>query len=261
MKLSSLFRHPTAGAAILLAAASARPAFSQGSQVVVVYNRATPESKGVAEHYAQQRAVPAGQVLGFDLPTTETINRSDYLSRLERPLLAQLEALQIIKYGPATNRSPSGETFRRVIDARIRYVVLCYGVPVRILRDPSLVETPAPPQPEMAGRNEAAVDNQLAIAPLAGHGFPWTAPLPSPFLGATNAALMNPANGLFLVTRLDGPSATIARQLVDRAKDAETNGLWGRAYFDARGLPTNNNYFAGDLMMRGAADVDRKSVV
>jgi len=34
---------------------------------------------------------------------------------------------------------------------------------------------------------------------------------------------------------------------------AETNGFWGRAYFDARGLATNDNYFLGDQSFAGAA--------
>ena len=55
-----------------------------------------------------------------------------------------------------------------------------------------------------------------------------------------------------MVSRLDGPSAAIARGLVDKAMEAETNGLWGRAYFDARGY-TNGAYAQGDQWMRQAA--------
>ena len=49
-------------------------------------------------------------------------------------------------------------------------------------------------------------------------------------------ASLNPTNGILLVARLDGPSAEIARGLVDKAVQAERDGLWGRAYFDARGI-------------------------
>ncbi len=243
---------------LLLLLAAVRLCPGQGSEVVVVYNRAAPESQGVAEYYAKQRSVPSNQVLGLTLPTTESISRSDYLTRLEQPLLKWLEEQRLVTYGPATNRAPSGRAYRQLFGGRIRYIVLCYGVPVRILRDSTLVETPAPPRPELAGRNEAAVDTQLAIAPLADHGYPWSGPIPSPFLATTNRALMNPANSLFMVTRLDGPSAAIARGLVDQARDAETNGLWGRAYFDARGLATNSPYHDGDVMMRNAAEVARQ---
>ena len=82
--------------------------------------------------------------------------------------------------------------------------------------------------------------------------------MPNPFYAATNRAALHPTNGLLLVTRLDGPSAAIARGLVDKAMEAETNGLWGRAYIDSRGL-TNGGYKAGDNWMRQAAAAARQA--
>src|SRR5207247_11155568 len=63
------------------------------------------------------------------------------------------------------------------------------------------------------------------------------------------AASLHPTNGILMVTRLDGPTAAIARGLVDKAIQAETDGLWGRAYFDVRGL-TNGSYKLGDDWIR-----------
>jgi tetratricopeptide (TPR) repeat protein len=82
-------------------------------------------------------------------------------------------------------------------------------------------------------------------------------PLANRYYGTTNAAIFQPTNGVLLVARLDGPSAEIARSLVDKAMQAETNGLWGRAYFDARGL-TNGEYKMGDDWIRGAAQSARR---
>jgi hypothetical protein len=43
---------------------------------------------------------------------------------------------------------------------------------------------------------------------------------------------------------------------VDKAVQAERDGLWGRAYFDARGIPrTDTNYFLGDEWILGAAEI------
>ena len=86
-------------------------------------------------------------------------------------------------------------------------------------------------------RNEAAVDSELAWLPLVKMNVPLSGPLPNWVYGATNPALLHPTNGILLVARLDGPSVEIARGLVDKALAAERDGLWGRAYFDARGLP------------------------
>ncbi len=60
--------------------------------------------------------------------------------------------------------------------------------------------------------------------------------------------MLNCTNGLLLVSRLDGPTPEIASGLVDKAMAAESNGFWGRAYFDARGLQTNNTYYLGDAL-------------
>ncbi len=53
-----------------------------GATVVVVYNRRMPESKEVAEYYAKRREVPARQVLGFDLPVSETMTRAEFTEQL-----------------------------------------------------------------------------------------------------------------------------------------------------------------------------------
>jgi uncharacterized protein (TIGR03790 family) len=227
------------------------------TEVVVVFNSRVPESKEVAEYYAQRRQVPKEQVFGLELPTAEAMSRKEFLDQLQQPLLKKLEEGKLLTFSPATNKAPDAKAgdapFRRVIEARIRYAVLCYGVPTKIVKDTSFVEEGTDKlQPELR-RNEAAVDTQLALLPVSEQKLPWAGPIRSPFYGITNASLLHPTNGLLMVTRLDGPSAIIARGLVDKAIEAETNGFWGRAYFDARGLATNDNYRLGDDFIRGAA--------
>ncbi|MFN7141445.1 MAG: TIGR03790 family protein, partial [Limisphaerales bacterium] len=48
-----------------------------------------------------------------------------------------------------------------------------------------------------------------------------------------------------------------AKGLVDKALEAEKHGLWGRAYFDQRGI-TEGEYKLGDDFMRLGAEVTRK---
>jgi len=232
------------------------------TEAVIVFNSRVPESKEVAEYYAQRRQVPKEQVFGLDLPTAEAMSRKEFLDQLQQPLLKKLEETQLFVFSPATNQAPGAKAgvapFRRVLEARVRYAVLCYGVPVKIVKDPSLVEEGADKlQPELQ-RNEAAVDTQLALLPISEQKLLWTGPVRNPFYGVTNANQFHPTNGLLMVARLDGPSAAIARGLVDKAIDAETNGLWGRAYFDARGLATNDNYRLGDDFIIGAANFARR---
>jgi hypothetical protein len=73
-----------------------------------------------------------------------------------------------------------------------------------------------------------------------------------------NGARLTPTNGILLVARLDGPTAEIASQLVDKALTAERDGLWGRAYFDARGLKNTDTYFLGDRWILTGAEICRQ---
>jgi uncharacterized protein (TIGR03790 family) len=224
----------------------------RGATVIVIYNSNLPESWDVAAHYAEARHVPEEQVLGFDLPKSETMTRAEYVKQLELPLLARLQSQGLLVFDSlqAGNGLPG-----KFVGAKIRYAVVCYGVPLRVLEDPSLVETNAEKLEPALRRNGAAVDAELTLLPSAGK-VPLTGPLRNPLYGSTNAAALHPGNGILLVGRLDGPSPAIARSLVDKAMQAETDGLWGRAYFDARGL-TNGPFKEGDDWMRQAADVTR----
>ena len=143
-------------------------------------------------------------------------------------------------------------------EARIRYAVLCFGVPLRILDDWTLndPEETAVPQ-EMRGRNGAAVDSELILLPWSRQKIRLAGPLRNPCDAATNAASISPTNGALIVARLDGPDAAVAMRIVDKAMQAETNGLWGRAYFDLRGL-TNGSYKMGDDWLGGAAEAARR---
>ena len=74
------------GAAALLSAALGATAADGGESVVVVYNQNLPESKQLAEHYAQQRGVPAGQLFGVDVSATdESLSRAQFRTRLQEP--------------------------------------------------------------------------------------------------------------------------------------------------------------------------------
>ncbi len=222
-----------------------------GSTVVVVYNSQMPESKEVADYYAQRRKVPANQVLGFSLPSTESMTREQFTKQLQMPLWQKLTGTGLFTLAQTTNAQQ-----RRVASSPIRYLALCYGVPTKVLRDTNLVEAGTEQLQAEIRRNEASVDSDLACLPLTEMNMRWSGPNVNPFFGATNGAMMNPRAGILMVTRLDGPSPGIARGLVDKAMEAETNGLWGRAYIDGRGL-TDGGYKLGDDWMRAAAAITR----
>ena len=237
-------------------------AHAGGDEVVVIYNNNMPGSKLVAEHYAQMRHVPDTQVYGFDLPITEEMSRAEFRDELQFPLASRLVVDDLWQFGTVTNAATNGPPLRvdhPVVKSKIRYAVLCYGVPLKITPDPNLHELVREgTRPELL-RNEAAVDSELAWLPLIKLNVPLSGPIPNWVYGITNPALLNPTNGILLVSRLDGPSVETALGLVDKALAAEHDGLWGRAYFDARGLPqSDTNYILGDEWILGAAEICRE---
>ena len=255
-----LFKRALCAAVLLLQVSAFAAADNPGDQVIVVYNTRVPESKKVALHYADLRHVPTAQIFGFALSTGSDISRVEFREELQRPLLRKLEDKKLWHMAsdviPATNGQPS-HVLWRIKESKIRYAVLCYGVPYRIARDPNLKEAGDDQLKPELRRNEAAVDSELALLPCFEQDLPLAGPLRNPLYGVTNAAVFSPTNGVLMVTRLDGPSADIASGLVDKAMEAEKEGLWGRAYFDLRNIK-DPNYRDGDDWIRGAAEICRR---
>jgi uncharacterized protein (TIGR03790 family) len=222
-----------------------------GDEVVVVYNPKMPGSKDVADHYAAARGVPEKQIFAFATTTNEDVSRQEFQDSLQRPLAKALESKGLWHVADRGGKLGPG-----VVRSTIRYAVLCYGVPLRILSADIKEDGAERLRPEMR-RNEAAVDSELALLPLLEQKPILAGPLRNLVYAATNEAVFNPTNGVLMVARLDGPSADLAQGLVDKALAAETNGLWGRAYFDLRNT-TEPGYQIGDEWIRSASEICRR---
>lgn len=231
-------------------------AAERGESVAVVYNSRMTESREVAEHYAAKRRVPKEQVFGFELPTTESMTRTEFLDQLQKPFFRKLESEKLLQFGSAEKASGDNPE-KKLVDAKIRYVVLCYGVPLKIARDTSLKEETPENLPSELRRNEASVEADLAISVRRDQKINWQGPIPNIFYQITNVTSLHATNGILMVARLDGPSKDVAMGLVDKAMQAEEDGLWGRGYFDCRGL-TNTNYKLGDEWIRNAYEYCRR---
>ena len=236
-------------------------AADSGASVVVVYNKLVPASKAVADHYAEKRKVPASQVIGLGLPTSEVMTRAEFRDLLQRPLMKWLEKENLftvrMEIVTGTNGTP-GLVWMAVKDAKIRYAVLCYGVPLKIANDPAFKEAGADKLSAEMKRNDAAVDSELALLPLMDTKPLAAGVIRNTFYQATNATAFHPTNGILMVARLDGPTPEIASGLVDKAMRAEADGLWGRAYFDLRGLP-EGAYKMGDDWLRAGSEAAKRA--
>ncbi|MGB0579928.1 MAG: TIGR03790 family protein [Limisphaerales bacterium] len=236
-----------AACAIGLTNTQANP-LDTGVNVAVVYNSSNKDSEGVARHYAARRIIPKKNLIGLPLPEAEEISREEFATQLQKPLLAELE-----KRGLMTFKD------NKVSASKLRYLTLCHGVPLKIKRDPNWKEPNSAQLPEeLRTKNEAAVDSELAWLPrLKMGGTPLNSAIGNAFYNSKAIYSFHATNGILMVGRIDAPNATLAKRLVDFAINAETNGFWGQAYIDMRGVKTKK-LAIGDEFIRGVGVATKK---
>jgi uncharacterized protein (TIGR03790 family) len=80
--------------------------------LILVYNRNMPESRDVADYYAQKRRVPPENLVGVNVPNSEDISRNNYDHKLVPPVKAMVDRLNARGATPA--------------------ILLIYGIPLRV---------------------------------------------------------------------------------------------------------------------------------
>jgi len=92
------------------------------------------------------------------------------------------------------------------------------------------------------------VDSELAWAAAGGNGRFTGRPVAQLCLWRHHTALLQSNQRRFAGRAARRPERGHRARLVDKALAAERDGLWGRAYFDARGLSKTdtNSYYLGD---------------
>jgi len=231
-------------AGLVAAVPAADAAHPEAEKTIVVASETVPEGLGVARHYMKVRGIPEGNLCVLHAPAEDVVTRKEFDRTIWNPLWIFLQRWQ----GRMDVLVPDGIVRLRVQGRRPKYLVPVYGVPVKVSGYED-VQT-------MHMSRAAAVDSELALLP--GYKHDLVGPLANPYHGAMAAFGPPLDERMVLVSRLDGPSAKIARRLVDDAVWAETHGLKGRAYVDTRGL-TEGNYAAGDATLRGAASALRRA--
>jgi uncharacterized protein (TIGR03790 family) len=178
-------------------------------EVLVVVNDASPESVVLGDYYLKRRKVPAANLCRIHTVTGFHVTRAEYDMQIAAPIRDFLD-----EHGLA---------------GRIRCLALMWGVPVKIGAQPRPEAPPHAPPPEYP---DAAVDNELALLWHGGYEIALRQPNPLYGPAATNSVA---APRTLMAARLDGPTATDARRLLDDALAAEAEGLDGTLYLDAGG--------------------------
>ncbi len=242
----------------------------QPDEILVLANSNHAASVRLARYYCERRGVPSGHVVPLALGTTlrDTISRDDYEKRIAQPIRRLFST--------------------RADMAGIRCLVTTYGIPFRVGPRGSLTQHEGrltqirrqleqakeaiaqleakdmKNSPEYGQRarqvtalqsqidwitgkeTHASVDSELSMVLFGSYElYRW-----QPNLLRTSAP--QPFRTL-MVSRLDGPDYAIAAGLVDKALEAEANGLTGTAYIDSRGMFTKNAYGHYDQSLRDLA--------
>jgi uncharacterized protein (TIGR03790 family) len=248
--------------------------------VLVVVNATVSHGAEPAAHYMSQRGIPADNIVRVSLPEGETVSRRQYDDAIAVPVRKALASL---------------ESWRR-----IRCLVLMYGMPLRVAapeigpddqrriaalqkrREETQHRIEALPAGETEARlrlekdrseldaetaaalktdQSAAVDSEIALAAAGSYALAGWQPNPF-FLGNQQKELALDKSRVLMVSRLDGPTPSVVRRIIDAALAVEKQGLSGTAYFDARwpepgGEPKGGYEFYDASLHRAARVVGR----
>jgi uncharacterized protein (TIGR03790 family) len=264
-------RWPFAVLALLAPAAQARAL--EPRDVFILVNKNVPESRQVADHYCAKRGVPKENVIVLDLPKGEDISRSDYDTRLAAPLRKALKdrrgqvkvLLSVYGVPLRVGRSQPTEQEQAQLKEVQAEAEKVRAVEKRLQKEAAELEADAKKDPKGASagelkglrkqqaavtaklrdldqrqrvlshaETEACVDSELML--LWWDSYPlyrWHANL---LYFQVPEEVRSRKPPVLMTARLDGPSAELARKLVDRALEVEKKGLSGKVYVDARGI-------------------------
>lgn len=154
--------------------------------VLIIVNSNSPESLEVGAYYQNRRQIATENMLSIDTTTQETMTSyDDFLTQVKAPI------------GNFLSSHPN-----------ILYIVTTFGVPNRIAKTNSCDET---------GTGCLSVD---ALLTNFGSNDAYNNPYYKANANFSSQYMIN-GNRMYIVSRLDGPSAKIAKGLVDKAIYAE----------------------------------------
>lgn len=196
--------------------------------VAVLYNTAVPESGRLARLYCELRKVPEAQLIGLEMPTTADITREQFEDGIRKPLVKEYEDRGYWRLG----RDSEGRVVPVACDKPV--LLIMRGTPLRIKQSPKPDGFKPNPADPFAGRDEAAVDSELAVAGLAmraGDVHP-VGPLGNPFHNKEQPFRETGIPAMLLTCRIDAASAETCERMMRDAVATEATGLWGLAYID-----------------------------
>jgi len=202
--------------------------------VVVVANTLDDDSMAIAEYYLQKRDIPPQNLIALPFPTTEAISGEVFIQEVLNPLREKLVETKWIN-GEMTDLTDAlGRRRIKLRGHKIGFLVLCrlpYQVTGYSEENRSQYSEKAPSDPKLQSSN-AALDSELAL--MLYDELPVNGPLANHLFRQENPSIKL-VGSVMRVARLDGPSVSAVKGMIDSALIGEAKGIRGRAYVDMGG--------------------------
>lgn len=211
---------------------------SLADRVLLVYNVNSPDSQGVAAHYATQRGVPPVNICGISPSSGSSISLAEYEASVKVSVQACLNAVN---------------------PQHILYIVLAYDTPYLIER----ADGPYSLDSYLSDVWDRYPSNQVLVGPQRTHGYYADSQAQGnvyrTFMSFATYRRTTETDLIYSVWRLDGATPALAMGLVDKAIAAEqAGGPAGNACFDRNiGDLANTpdwSYASGDWDLHKAAE-------
>ncbi|MBI4652058.1 TIGR03790 family protein, partial [Candidatus Desantisbacteria bacterium] len=241
----------------------------------MVYNQNQSASFDVAKYYISKRKVPAGNLLGLNIPDSEYISCEEFEKHLpiiqkavsalkknnHNPVILLVYGIPI-KIGPLTIKRNNQQ--KELIEQKIKeqkYLVARLTNQLNKLMGISLIIPDSLNETDPTDKSSAALDSELTL--LFAESYSKAKWLPNPFLKQFDnfLGIDHIRETTIKVCRLDASTPQLSKRIVDDAIWTENNGLKGTFYIDARGLSTEKKedaYGQYDEHLRKLYDLIKK---
>jgi len=206
-------------------------------EVVVLVNENVPESVAIGEYYATRRAIPKANICRIKTTPNEICDWAALRKDILEPLTKFLED------------KPD-----------ILYIVPTWGVPVKTREEKPANDgkdgEAGPIKSWVSGRDYACIDREIELIKIPHEIDGWIASTVF-----RHQRRITREDSIYIVSRLDGPTAEAARGLVDLALYGEAYGIEGRALLDTRGLAKEDPLGATDAEMKEIAPLFERASI
>ncbi len=215
-------------------------------EVLVIANRNAAKSQGLAAWYMEKRQIPKENLLLVFITDKETCSRDAYLKKIVPPVRRVLEKNRklnaiVTMYGLPIRISSSGMTkeeqarMDRLVVQKEKFGALKEknGQLTKEQKKALSQVNKKIKQFKASTDKVASFDSELMLVKKDEYTLNFWLPNPF-FLPWRSQKTVIDKSDVIMVSRLDGSDVSIVKRIVNDSIEAETKGLSGTAYFDAR---------------------------